>query len=405
MNNIVNNPNILVAFGKPAHALAAGQLCVLQLIPSLDAGGAERACLDMASALHAQGGRALVVSQGGRMEGELAALGGILLRLPVASKNPLVMLLNGFRIARLARAWGIDLIHARSRAPAWSGLLASWLTGAPMLTTFHGFYSAGNVLKRLYNSVMVRGVRVITGSHFMAAHVMATYAPPPGRVAIIARGIDMQRFDPAAVAPGRVAALRQAWRIPDAAQIVLLPGRLTRWKGQLLLIEALAKLNRKDVVAVMAGDAQGRQAYVAELLALAERHAVTPQVRLTGNIADMPAAYAMADVVVSASTDAEAFGRVPVEAMAMGCAVVAADHGGVAETLRPPGGGAPFGILFAPANAEALAGALGIALSHVAEDRDAPATLLARAHVGANYSTDVMCARTLALYREILSKQ
>lgn len=402
MNSIVNNPSSPAAFGKSAQAKASVPPCVLQLIPSLDAGGAERACLDMAAALHAQGGRALVVSQGGRMEAELAALGGVLIRLPVASKNPLTIVSNGFRIARLARAHGVDLIHARSRAPAWSGLLASRLTGAPMLTTFHGFYGAGNVLKRFYNSVMLRGERVITGSHFMAAHVMATYSPPPGRVAIIARGIDVQHFDPGAVAPQRVAALRREWRIPDASRIVLLPGRLTRWKGQRLLIEALAKLGRSDVVAVMVGDAQGREAYVAELRALAEQYAVSQQVRLTGNIVDMPAAYAMAGVVVSASTDAEAFGRVPVEAMAMGCAVVAADHGGVAETLRPPGGGSPFGILFAPGNAAALAGALGHALTHVAGGE---ALARARAHVGANYSTAVMCARTLALYREILTQQ
>ncbi|MEQ1890555.1 MAG: glycosyltransferase family 4 protein [Alphaproteobacteria bacterium] len=376
--------------------------CLLQIIPSLDAGGAERACLDIADAVHVQGGQALVVSTGGRMSAELASLGGELVTLPVASKNPLVMLVNVFRLVKLIRERKVDLVHARSRAPAWSTWLAAQLAGAPFVTTFHGLYSSENLFKRLYNSVMLRGVRVIAGSHFMAAHIRAAYNPLTDHICVIPRGVDTRRFDPSSVAPERVMALRREWKIPDGAQIVLLPARLTRWKGQLLFVEALTMLERRDVIGVLCGDAQGRDSYEQEIWALARHHQIAAQLRITGNVADMPAAYAAAYIALSASSDAEAFGRVPVEAMAMGCTIIAADHGGAAETLHPGGGGPAFGILFAPGDAAGLALALRQGLE-TPRGGGAQQVTAARAHVLAHYSTAAMCARTLALYREILA--
>ncbi|CAM9975993.1 unnamed protein product [Phaeothamnion confervicola] len=323
--------------------------------------------------------------------------------MPAASKNPLVMLANVFRLASLIRTQKVDLVHARSRAPAWSAWAAARITGVPFVTTFHGFYGAGNAFKRFYNSVMLRGARVIAGSHFMAAHIRATYHPLTDHIAVIARGIDVQRFDPAAIAPARMAALRQEWKIPGGAQVILLPARLTRWKGQLLFIEALARLDRQNVIGVLCGDAQGRDGYEQEIRALARRYGIEAQLRITGNVADMPAAYSAAHIAVSASSDAEAFGRVPVEAMAMGCTIVAADHGGAAETLRSGDGHPAFGILFAPGDVAALSAALaqGLAAPRGGGPEQAAA---ARAHVLANYSTASMCAQTLALYRDVLAK-
>ena len=381
----------------------AAPYCLLQIIPSLDAGGAERACLDIAGAVHAQGGRALVASTGGRMADELAGLGGALIVMPVASKNPLVMLANVFRLASLIRTQNVDLVHVRSRAPAWSAWAAAKITGVPFVTTFHGFYGAGNAFKRLYNSVMLRGARVIAASHFMAAHIRATYHPLTDHIAVIARGVDVRRFDPAAVSPARMAALRQAWKIPDGARIILLPARLTRWKGQILFIEALAKLARKDVIGVLCGDAQGRDGYEQEIRAAARHYGIEAQLRIPGNVADMPAAYSLAHSAVSASSDAEAFGRVPVEAMAMGCTIVAADHGGAAETLRSGDGGPAFGLLFPPGDVAALTAALALALATPRGGGPEQAAA-ARAHVLANYSTVGMCAQTLALYRDVLAK-
>lgn len=378
--------------------------CVLQLIPSLEAGGAERACLDMAGAVRALGGRALVASTGGRMAGELAALGGGLIILPMASKNPLVILANALRLARLIRALGVDLVHARSRAPAWSGWIATRMTGTPFVTTFHGFYSAGNPLKRFYNRIMLRGARVIAGSRFMAEHIHTVYRMPTDHIAVIHRGIDPGKFNPLAVAPERIAALRQEWNIPAESRIVLLPGRLTRWKGQILFLEALAKLDsRAGLTAVLAGDAQGRDAYAQEIAERAAQLGLRDSVRIPGNVTDMPAAYAAAEIVVSASLDAEAFGRVPVEAMAMGCTVVAAGHGGVAESLRNPDGGRPFGHLFAPGDRDQLTGALRRAAA--SPRGGGPGQIAAaRRHVEKEYSTARMCAATLALYRDIVQE-
>lgn len=375
-------------------------LRILQLIPSLEAGGAERACLDIAAALHAEGGTSWVFSEGGRMADELAALGGVLIKRPAASKNPARIIAHGIAIAALARAENIDIIHARSRAPAWSGLIAAKLTGLPYVTTFHGFYGAQNSLKRLYNSVMIRGNCVIAGSRFMAEHIHDRYGCTRERIALIPRGIDTDRFDPARIPDSKAQALRQEWGANPARKLVLLPGRLTRWKGQQLLLDALAQCRDRALFAVMVGDPQGRDGYVNELKTQILKLGLTDTVHIAGHVADMPTAYKAADIIVSASTDAEAFGRVPVEAMAMGKQIIAADHGGASETLRTADGQAIFGTLFAPGSAKALSEAL----RQAAAAMPTPETIAAaRAHVIAQYSTQSMCRQTLALYRTLSS--
>lgn len=372
-------------------------LRILQLIPSLEAGGAERACLDIAAALSAEGGTSWVFSEGGRMADELSTLGGVLVKRAAATKNPARIIAHGFAIAALARSHAIDIIHARSRAPAWSGLIAAKLTGLPYVTTFHGFYGAQNSLKRLYNSVMIRGDRVIAGSQFMASHIHDTYHCPHDRIALIPRGIDTDRFDPARIDAQAVHALRQKWGASPAQKVILLPGRLTRWKGQGLLLEAVARLNDPALFTVMVGDPQGREGYVSELKTQIDRLGLANAVHIAGHVDDMPTTYQAADIIVSASTDAEAFGRVPVEAMAMGKPIVAADHGGASETLRGAAGQAAFGTLFTPGDAAALAAALQQIPALPAPEM----ATAARAYVIANYSTQSMCRRTLALYRSL----
>lgn len=372
-------------------------LRILQLIPSLEAGGAERACLDIAAALSAEGGTSWVFSEGGRMADELSTLGGVLVKRAAATKNPARIIAHGFAIAALARSHAIDIIHARSRAPAWSGLIAAKLTGLPYVTTFHGFYGAQNSLKRLYNSVMIRGDRVIAGSQFMACHIHDTYHCPHDRIALIPRGIDTDRFDPARIDAQAVHALRQKWGVSPAQKVILLPGRLTRWKGQGLLLDAVARLNDPALFTVMVGDPQGREGYVSELKTQIDRLGLANAVHIAGHVNDMPTAYQAADIIVSASTDAEAFGRVPVEAMAMGKPIVAADHGGASETLRGVAGQTAFGTLFTPGDAAALAAALQQIPALPAPEM----ATAARAYVIANYSTQSMCRQTLALYRSL----
>ncbi len=374
---------------------------ILQVIPSLDAGGAERSCIEIARALAHAGFRALVASEGGRLETELRAAGGELVRLPLDTKSPARMLANAMALRELVRKEKVRLIHARSRAPAWSALVAARTAHVPFVTTYHGIYNAGNALKRFYNSVMAKGDIVIANSQWTADHVGKEHRIDPARIAVIPRGVDLSRFDPHAVAPARVEEMRANWGVPPGTKIILLPGRLTRWKGQELLIEALTRLKQhgglSKVCAVLAGDAQGRDSYVRELQALATLRRLQDSVSIPGHVSDMPAAYLAADIVVSASTDPEAFGRVAAEAGAMGRPVIATDHGGARETVVANASG----LLVPPGNADALATAIAAILALTPEERAAIGAK-GRAHIVAHYSLENMCAATLAVYRKLL---
>jgi glycosyltransferase involved in cell wall biosynthesis len=370
---------------------------VLQVLPMLETGGVERGTIEVAEALVRAGFRALVASAGGRLVPELIHVGAEHVALPLASKDPWVMWRNAAKLAAVIREHRVAIVHARSRAPAWSARLAVQRTAARWVTTYHGTYNEGFPLKRRYNAVMASGERVIAISRFIAEHLMARHGTDPARVRIIPRGVDPRRFDPAVVSGERIVKLARAWRIPDDAPVVLLAGRLTRWKGQEVLIEALARMARTDAVAVLAGDDQGRHGYRAGLETLAGRLGLGARVRIVGDCADMPAALMLADVAVSASIEPEAFGRVVVEAQAMGRPVIATAHGGAAETVSP----GETGWLVPPGDAAALAAALDHAL---ALDEAARAALGARAReaVLARYTTERMCAATLEVYRELL---
>jgi glycosyltransferase involved in cell wall biosynthesis len=377
---------------------------ILQIVPSLDTGGAERTTIDIAKALRASGIRALVVSEGGRLEPELSAAGGELIRLPAASKSPLTIWHNASALAKIIRERNVMLIHARSRAPAWSALIAARRTGIPFVTTYHGIYNAKGPLKRWYNSVMVRSDAVIANSQWTADHILSTYAVPRNRLTTIPRGLDLQRFDPRNVAPERIAALRQSWGAREGERVVLLPGRLTRWKGQTVFLKALGELNRNcrlpsDVRAVIAGDAQGRDEYANELKAGIAIEDLTEKVVLAGHITDMPAAYLAADIVVSASADPEAFGRIPPEAAAMGRPIIATDHGGSRETVLP----GESGLLVKPNSARALGRALSDLLALPRADL-ARMGAAGRAHVAANFTVERMCAATLNLYATLIEQ-
>jgi glycosyltransferase involved in cell wall biosynthesis len=360
-------------------------------------GGVERGTVEIAQAIVEAGGRSLVASSGGPMAHEFTRFGGQHFVLPLASKNPLVMRANIQRLANLVVAEDVDIIHARSRAPAWSSYFAARRTGRHFVTTFHGTYSAGNWFKRRYNSVMTRGERVIAISTFIAGHVRRVYGVPASRIRVIHRGVDLERFDPAHVSAERVVALANQWRLPDGMPVVMLPGRLTRWKGQIVFIEAIAKLGRQDIRAVLVGSEQNRAAYRGELEALIGRHGLNEVVRIVDHCKDMPAAYMLTDVVVSASTDPEAFGRVIPEAQALGRPVVATDHGGARETVIPD----ETGWLTPPGDSDALAAAIErvLGLSSAARARLAEKSL---ANVRGKFTKDTMCARTLDVYNEVL---
>ena len=367
-------------------------MIVLQVIPQLDAGGAERTTLEIAEAVVAEGGRALVASQGGRLDDELNRLGGELFRMPLASKNPVTLWRNAGRLASLIRGEKVDIVHARSRAPAWSAKWACDRTGAHFVTTYHGTYNARSGLKRRYNSVMARGECVIANSEFIREHVVREHPGAEARLRVIPRGVDLAAFDPAAVGEDRIDALARAWGI-DRSQnrrILLLPARLTGWKGQREAIRALGNIRRRGEAAMplllLAGDAQGRDAYVDELKQLIAAEGLGEDVAIVGHCSDMPAALALADLVLTPSVEPEAFGRTAAEAGAMEKPVIATDHGGAREVVLH----SETGWRVTPGDPAALAAAIG---------------RRARAHVTEKFSTAALQASTLRVYQEVLNSQ
>jgi glycosyltransferase involved in cell wall biosynthesis len=375
---------------------------LLQVVPSLETGGAEQSTLDVAEAVIRAGGRAIVASSGGRMVKLLKASGAEFVPMPVQTKNPLLGIVNAFRLAALIRREKVAVIHVRSRAPAFSALWASKMTGATMVATYHGAYPAKSRLKRWYNSVMTKGAMVIANSAFTREHLQAQHAVDPEKVVTIPRGLSLSRFDPAAVSRQRTAALAAAWGVAegDGRVRVLLPGRLTRLKGQLVLVEAAARLRaqgRRDFLILLVGDDQGRGAYRAEVQDSIAQAGLSDAVRLLGHCDDMPAAYLAADIVAVPSTVPETFGRTAVEAQAMGRPVIASALGGLTETVVPGESGwlAPAG------DVDAWTQALGLALDAGPERRTAMGQA-GQARVRRLYALETMTDSTLQVYARVI---
>lgn len=370
---------------------------ILQVVPSLKSGGVERGTLEIARAISARGWKALVVSSGGPMASQIPFAGAEHIHMPVDSKNPFVMWLNAYRLAKLIRSRGVDIIHARSRAPAWSALLAARKTGCRFITTFHGVYGLQNDWKRRYNSVMTRGDRVIAISNFIATHIREHYQTDPSRIRIIQRGVDRKLFHPGNYSPQRMIDLTRQWHIPDHLPMILFPGRITRWKGQDVFIRALQKLPHRHFFAVILGDAKGHESYRTELEKLIVDSDLGGHARLVPHSSKITDAYMLARVVVATSLEPEAFGRVALEAQAMGRPIIATNHGGAQETVRP----GETGWLTPPGDVDALAGALSEALS-MSDEALAEMSRKA-AENAANFSLETMCERTLAVYEEVLA--
>jgi len=372
---------------------------ILQVLPALGgSGGVERGTVEIAGCISKRGWRSLVASNGGERVYQLQRAGAEHFELPLHSKNPFTMYANIKRLERLIRAENVDIVHVRSRAPAWSAYFASKRTRVGFVTTFHGTYGAQGGPKRLYNSVMAKGERVIAISGFIAGHLKQLYGAAGDKIRIIHRGVDLETFDQNKVSAERVVQLAQQWRLEDGYPVVMLPGRLTRWKGQTVFIEAVAELGRNDIRCVLVGSDQGRSGFRKELERLIERNGLNSVVRIVDHCDDMPAAYMLADVVVSASTDPEAFGRIVIEAQALGRPVVAPDHGGARETIVQ----GQTGWLVPPGDKAALANALREALGLSKEARQDFAERTVKS-VRENFSKDAMCAKTLRVYEEVLA--
>ena len=376
---------------------AAIQPVVMQVIPELGPGGAEQGCIDIAAELVKSGAQALVVSHGGARVHELTRVGATHIDLPVHSKNPVQLWRNIGRLREIIHRYGVHIVHARSRAPAWSCYMACKNTPAKFMTTCHAPYNISGAAKLKYNSVVAKGERVIAISDYVARYLQEHYKTDPQKIRIIHRGITLEKFHPTCVTPERLITLSKEWRIPDGSNIVMLPGRLTRWKGHHVMIEAMTRLNRSDLFCVMIGSDQGRSEYRKELETAIEDKGLGSHVRIVDHCDDMPAAYMLSTVAVSASTDPEGFGRVPVEAQAMGRPIIATDHGGAKETVLD----GQTGWLTPPGDSAALATAIEHALSLTQNQRAILATR-AMAHVADHFTKDIMADKTLDVYADLL---
>lgn len=372
-------------------------LTIMQIIPELGAGGAEQGCIDTAAATVAAGAKSIIVSHGGYRIGELERIGAQHINLPVHSKNPLVMCINAAKLKRLIKAHNVDIVHVRSRAPAWSALSACKKTGCHFMTTCHAPYNISGRLKRRYNSVMARGEIVIAISDFVAQYLKDNYEIDPSHIRTIHRGIPIERFHPSAVSPERMIDLAEQWRIPDGSYVVMLPGRISRWKGHHIMIEAMAKVDHDDVFCVLIGSDQGRKDYSKELENAINEKKLGNKVRIVDQCTDMPAAYMLSAIVVSASIEPEGFGRVPVEAQAMGKPVIATNHGGARETVIDN----VTGWLVPHSDPDALAHAIKEVLS-IGPTQHAILAARSMGHVAENFTKHAMTEKTLDVYAEIL---
>ncbi len=330
---------------------------VLQVIPKLGYGGAETGCYDIAHYLPENGCESFIVTSGGELTKFVDKKKVKLIKLPVHSKNPLLILINTILLIGIILFFKISIVHARSRAPAWSCLFATKLTNRKFVTTFHGTYNFSGSLKKFYNSVMVRSDLIIAGSNFIFSHIKENYSEflkSQKKFLVIFRGINVDYFDSSTILENDEKNLLQKWNINDEKKIILMPGRLTSWKGQELFIEAInlvkIELGYEAFHAVILGNDQGRDLYKKKLIRLTEQYHLTNQIKFIDHCEDMALAYKVSDIIVSASIEPEAFGRVAVEAQSMEKLIIASNIGGSNETIIDE----KTGFLFKSGDAESL---------------------------------------------------
>jgi glycosyltransferase involved in cell wall biosynthesis len=388
----------VVAFSRP--------LTVLVVAPTLHAGAADAGAIELVRILTGNGHRVTVVSNGGRLEGEVTAAGAEFIRFDVADFNPIFILRAAIALTRIARERRCDVIHAHGRASAWAGYIVSRMTGATLLATWYKGYREQYVFKRLYNSAMVRGARVIAVSDEIAELIAERYRVAPERIAVVPASVDVARFDPAAISAERIDTMRRAWGVSPDTRVILVVGRMLRRKGHHVVVKAVHRLKErglKDFVCVFAGEDQGRSRYTGELWDLVSATGTNDVVRLAGAVDDMPAAYAAATVVVSAAIQLEGLQRAILEAQAMGRPVVVSDLAAGPEVVLAP----PMvtedrmtGLRVAAGDEAALAAAL-IRLFSLSDAARSGIGARGRAWIAAHFDPPSVTRATLGVYAEV----
>ncbi len=377
------------------------QPVIVQIVPQMNRGGVERGTVEIAEAISARGWKAVVICNGGRMENQLRRAGAEVYTLPVDTKNPLKWPAVRRRLKAVLLSVGADIVHVRSRAPAWIALPLTRAMGIHSISTIHSKFVPQNFVKRIYNQKMLSADGIIAISDYVKSVITSHYSEAVSEKAIqvIHRGVDLDVFDPEKVSQQRIVRLSETLNLPDDGPVVMLPARATEWKGHAPLIEAVARLEAKDVTLLLLGAGDGHSRFIERLRALAIKTGLVGRLRIASSTDDMPAALMLADVVAMPSTVPEPFGRVALEAQAMGRPVVAFKHGGAIESIQE----GETGWLAEPNNVEDLARCLQLALKLGPRQRTIWAKR-ARAHVESAFSTQQMCEKTLEIYADFLQK-
>ena len=383
----------------------SSNLKVLQVIPKLGYGGAETGCYDVAHYLPENNCESFIVTSGGELLKFIDKQKVKVIRLPVQSKNPLLIIINFIALVGIILFNNISIVHARSRAPAWSCLLATKITGRKFVTTFHGTYNFKNILKKFYNSVMVRSHLIIAGSNFIFSHVKENYSKnlsASKKLMVIFRGINVDYFDSSTKIESDEKKLLKKWGIEKDKKILLLPGRLTTWKGQEVFIEAVnlvnLQLGYEAFYAVILGSDQGRELYKKKLIRLSEQYRMTSQIRFIDHCKDMALAYKVSDIVVSASIEPEAFGRVSVEAQSMEKPIIASNIGGSNETIVDE----KTGFLFDSGSAKSLSQKILKVLT-MDETSLKSIGIEGRKNIIQKFNVEKMCFSTYSEYKRLLN--
>jgi glycosyltransferase involved in cell wall biosynthesis len=383
----------------------SSEIKVLQVIPKLGYGGAETGCYDLAHYLHENQCKSYIVTSGGDLIKYIDKKKVKLIKLPVHSKNPILILFNTIMLILIILLNNISIVHARSRAPAWSCFFATKITRKKFVTTFHGTYNFSNMIKKFYNSIMVRSDLIIAGSNFIFSHINKNYSKYLSlkkKFLVIFRGINVDYFDPTTTTETQEKKLLVDWQVDKSKKIILMPGRLTPWKGQEMFIEALSLVNKElgyeSFYAVILGNDQGRSVYTKKLKRLAEQHRLTSQLRFIDHCRNMPVAYKISDLIVSASIEPEAFGRVVVEAQSMKKPVLASNIGGSNETLENN----KTGFLFEAGNSTSLSNKI-LKVLNLDESTLKSMGIEGRKNIIKKFNVEKMCFSTYAEYKKLLN--
>ena len=376
---------------------------ILQIIPNMEIGGAERTVLEITSFLKDKEFSSLVLTSGGKLIGELEKKNIEVIKLKIDKKNPYSIIKNFFLFIKIFREKKIDLVHVRSRAPAWSAIFAAKKIGIPVLTTWHGHVSNSSFIKKIYNSIMLKGDAVIANSAYTAERISKIYNIDLNKIDIISRGVNVESFEGSKFSNTEISNMKKIWSVDDNKIIILFPARLTRWKGHLVTIEAINLLKKEkffdQVIFLFAGEKAGAENYIKKLNSIITKFKLQENIKLVERIENMPLAYHASDVVLSPSIEPEPFGRIPIEAQAAGKTIIASDHGAVKDTIK--NGNNFTGFKVKPNDPQALS--IAIKQSIIMDKKD-----LTKMHERAisnvknNFSLENMCKKTLEVYKRLL---